>query len=93
MSNDKPYTINVEVPTKPITSEEPREVRDILITGLADLFNSIARGLRQPPFSNNNTNVQPENEGEFIDAEIVPVSSCDKQDSVIYLDSDQDEDK
>lgn len=93
MSNDKPYTINVEVPTKPITSEEPREVRDILITGLADLFNSIASGLRQPPFSNNNTNVQPGNEEDIVDAAFTQVSSCDKQDSVIYLDSDQDEDQ
>ena len=89
MSNDKPYTINVEVPTDSITTDEPREVPEILVTGLMDLFNRISRRLRKPP-SQDTTGTALETGGTIIDIDFDEVSACDKEDSVIYHDSDQD---
>lgn len=89
MSNDKPYTINVEVPTDSIAREETREVSDILVSGLADLFNRISQGLRSIHTKHNNINRDLELLDDAIDVEFEENYPCDKDDSVIYHDSDK----
>lgn len=90
MSNDKPYTINVEVPTDSIAREEPREVNDILLSGLADLFNRISRSLRSKHTNYNTLEPQYERIEDIVEADFVEKSPCDKDESVIYQDSDKD---
>ena len=90
MSNDKPYTINVEVPTDSIASEEPREVHEILLTGLADLFNRISLSLRGSNTNYNSTSTDDRSIENVIDADFEHISPCDRDDSVIYQDSDKD---
>ena len=90
MSNDKPYTINVEVPTDSIAREETREVNEILLAGLATLFNRISSSLRGDTRIHDNTHIDTNNEDNILEATFEDNSSCDKEDSVIYHDSDQD---
>lgn len=90
MSNDKPYTIKVEVPTDSIASEETREVHEILLTGLSDLFNKISLSLRRSNDHYTNTTTEERSIDNVIDADFVDNSACDRDDSVIYHDSDKD---
>lgn len=90
MSNDKPYTLNVEVPTESIAREEPREVHEILLTGLSDLFNRISLSLRRSNTDYSSTSTEYKSIDNIIDADFEANSACDRDDSVIYHDSDKD---
>ncbi len=90
MSNDKPYTINVEVPTDSIAREETREVSDILLSGLSDLFNRISLSLRGTRGAHSNTDHQFEVIDDVVDADYIENNPCDKDKSVIYQDIDKD---
>ena len=83
MSNDKPYTINVEVPTPPLDTKEPRTVPEILVKGLVSLTRTVSSQLIEGSTVDSNVD-----ETNLLVDRSTTENLGDNVDSVVYQDSD-----
>ena len=87
MSNDKPYTINVEVPTPPLDTKEPRTVPEILVKGLVSLINSVTRTVSSQLIEGSTVDSNVDETNLLVDRSTTE-NLGDNVDSVVYQDSD-----
>ena len=89
MSNNKPYTINVEVPTPPLNSKEPRTVSEILVTGVLDIINS-AVGALLDPTQETNTEVIDVDSINLLEEGTTQDNLGDNEELVVYQDNESE---
>jgi hypothetical protein len=83
MSDDKPYTIKVEVPTH-LDEEDSRSLIEVTLDGIASIFENISAQLR----ARNNSSTQGilTNALSIEDCDLDQETPCDNEEVVVYKD-------
>jgi hypothetical protein len=82
MSDDKPYTIKVEVPTH-LDEDDTRGLIEIVIDGVASIFENISTQLRT---RNSTTSACLENDPKELPRPVDQETPCDNEEVVVYQD-------